>query len=54
MKKRVEVLIPFRIGKKLYKEGQKAEIPEDKAKKLLVINCNMFIVLGDVEEKEKQ
>lgn len=53
MDKRVKVLIPFRVGKKLYEPSEKeVKLPEEKVKKLLAINCNMLIVLGDVEEKE--
>ena len=48
--KKVKVLIPFRVGKKLYKVGQEAKLSEEKIASLLKINCNMFIVLGDAEK----
>lgn len=50
-KKRVYVLIPFMVGKKLYKAGTKAELRESVVERLLEINPNMLLVSGDVEEK---
>lgn len=48
MKKKVYVLRPFRVGKKLYKAGTKAELEESVINKLLKINVNMLLV---TEEK---
>lgn len=48
--KKVHVLIPFRVGRKTYKEGDVVELTEDKIKYFLSINCNMLIVLPEEEK----
>ncbi len=49
--KRVKVLIPFRYNDELYTPDTKpVELPEDAVERLLAINVNMVLVLGDVEE----
>lgn len=49
--KKVYVLIPFRVNKKLYKAGTKAVLREEVVERLLKINVNMLLVTGDAEEK---
>lgn len=47
--KHVYVLIPFRVGKKLYKANTKAKLKDDVVERLLKINVNMLIVIADAE-----
>lgn len=49
--KKVEVLIPFKVGKKLYKVGTKPELSEDVIERALAINPNMVLVLGEAKKK---
>ena len=52
---RVKVLIPFRVGDKLYEPSDKeVKLPKEKVDALLAINCNMMVVLGEVKKPSKK
>ena len=52
---RVKVLIPCRVGDKLYEPSEKeVKLPKDKVASLLSINCNMLMVLGEVKKPSKK
>lgn len=52
---RVKVLIPFTVDGKLYEPSEKeVKLPKEKVAKLLEINCNMLIVLGEVKKPSKK
>lgn len=52
---RVKVLIPCRVDDKLYEPSEKeVKLPKEKVAKLLEINCNMLIVLGEVKKPSKK
>ena len=52
---RVKVLIPFKVDDKLYEPSEKeVKLPKEKVEKLLEINCNMLIVLGEVKKPSKK
>ena len=52
---RVKILIPCRVGDKLYEPSEKeVKLPKDKVASLLSINCNMLIVLGEVKKPSKK
>lgn len=49
--KHIKVLIPFRYNDKLYEPPMEAELPEDVIDRLLKINVNMVLVLGEAKKK---
>ena len=51
--KKVEVLIPFRVGNKLHEAGAKVNLSEDVIERALAINPNMVLVLGEAKAKKK-
>ncbi len=53
--KRVQVLIPFTHKGKLYEPSDKEiTLPVDVVERLLEINVNMVLVLGDAEPKKRK
>ena len=51
--KKVEVLIPFKVGEKLHEAGAKVNLADDVVERALAINPNMVLVLGEVKPKKK-